>query len=219
MAVLSTWFVLTLLGEIAKASHRWHTGDELTGDDLICRPLFIPDDLTLISSVGGALSELTKPYNWEQVGTMTPETASEIMTEMLKAWHEEACGDDEVPTPFWDDQTDLDDEMSPIEQIWYGNWIEGEFVENIGTFLIAGFIAYAATPAAAVFFLTIAPKFRLAWKTGDVGGIIRVFIDGADYGTVDTYSPTAGIVTKDFITDPEIEEHEVVIVLDELHEE
>lgn len=146
---------------------------------------------------------------------MTPEAAAELMTGIVLSYFESACVDEQVPTPYWDEATDTDDEMSALEQIWYGNWVEGEFVESVGTFLIAGFVAYAATPAAALFFLTIAPKFRLAWRTGSLGGIIRVIIDAADYGTVDTFSETPGVIYRDYVADPDLEEHEVIQVLEE----
>lgn len=146
---------------------------------------------------------------------MTPAEAAQLMRNMLEEYYAGACVPDEVPTPYWDDATDTDDEMTALEQIWYGNWVEGEFVESVGTFLIAGFVAAAATPAAAIFFLTLAPRFRLAWRTGSLGGIIRVIIDGADYGTVDTFSATPGILEKDFVADPDEEEHTVVQILEE----
>lgn len=195
---------------------QFHTPNTLTTEETLCRQIVIPLDDAVIASIGGALEELTRPENWEEVGTMTPQESAELMTGILYRYFHSECGtgDEEIPTPYWDDQTKADDEMSAIEQIWYGNWIEGEFVESVGTFLIAGFVAYAATPAAAIFFLTLAPRFRLAWRTGSLGGIIRVIIDGADYGTVDTYSATPGIIEKDFITDPDIEEHEVIQVLE-----
>lgn len=146
---------------------------------------------------------------------MTPAESAEFFTSLLSAYYESDCEEsDEIPTPYWDEATDTDDEATGLAQLWYGNWIEGEFVESVGTFVIAGFLAYAATPGAAVFFLTIAPRFRLAWRTGSLGGIIRVIIDGADYGTVDTFSASPGVIERDYIADPELETHEVVQILE-----
>jgi hypothetical protein len=62
------------------------------GSGRICRPLFIPNDPQWLAAVGGALSELTKEYNWEQVG-ITPQRASEIAAEMLLRFYTEECGD------------------------------------------------------------------------------------------------------------------------------
>ena len=69
----------------------WHTPDEYEEADSICRPLFVP--LPFVHIVGGALVELTKIHNWEQVGTMTPQRATEIMTAMLRDWYEDNCMD------------------------------------------------------------------------------------------------------------------------------
>lgn len=57
---------------------------------MLCRPLFVP--LPFVHIVGGALVELTKAHNWEQIGTMTPARATEIMADMLLGWYEEDCG-------------------------------------------------------------------------------------------------------------------------------
>lgn len=50
----------------------------------------VPDDLALIAAVSGALLELTKEYNWEQHGSMTPAQAADIMR---AAWDEFVAGD------------------------------------------------------------------------------------------------------------------------------
>lgn len=74
---------------MARRKFGWHTPDVYEEADTLCRPLFVP--LPFIHIVGGALSELTRLWNWEQVGSMTPETATEIMSAMLKQWYEEDC--------------------------------------------------------------------------------------------------------------------------------
>jgi len=163
--------------------------------------------------VDGALSELASPYNYEQSGTLTPEETAEYMAAMLVDFGLDPCSADTVPTPYWDDQSDLEDQEDTDEQQWYGIF-DGTFQETIENFIIAGFIAYSGQIGAAITFLTLAPRFRLAWKTGNLGGIIRVFIDGADNGTVDTFSATDGVLEKDFIGDPEVENHEILMVLE-----
>lgn len=59
-----------------------------------CRPVFIPldDDLSYMAAVNGALNELTKPENWEQFGSVTPEEAAEVMLEMYTQYTQEECG-------------------------------------------------------------------------------------------------------------------------------
>jgi len=120
-----------------------------------------------------------------------------------------------VPTPYWDDESDLDDQEPSNEQAWYGIF-DGTFQETVENFVIAGFLASSGDIGAAVTFLTIAPRFRLAWKTGDLGGVIRVFVDAVDYGTVDTYSATEGVLEQDYIGDPDEDEHTILMVLEEV---
>lgn len=118
-----------------------------------------------------------------------------------------------VPTPYWDDAQDLDDQEPASEQEWYGIF-DGSFHETVENFVIAGFIAYSGNVGAAITFLTIAPRFRLAWKTGDLGGIIRVIIDGSDAGTVDTFADEEGVLERDYVGDPDEDEHRILMVLE-----
>ena len=69
---------------------RWLTPDDIPGSR-VCRVLLIPDDLTLISSVAGALDELTKAYNWEQFGAETPDATADAMLDMLVRYLETEC--------------------------------------------------------------------------------------------------------------------------------
>jgi len=124
------------------------------------------------------------------------------------------------PTPFWDDAGDLEDEMTADDQIWYGEVTDPDapadeltFVENAAIWGITGFIAYAGQIGGAVFFNTIAPRFVLAWKAGDIGEVIRVVIDAADYGTVDTSTVSAGeVISIDVLPDPELSSHDILLV-------
>lgn len=58
----------------------------LTPDTLptayVCRVLTIPNEIDLIIAVNGQINELTKPENWEQFGTITPEEAAAAMNDM-----------------------------------------------------------------------------------------------------------------------------------------
>lgn len=189
------------------------TPDEAT--DTPSYLLFLLPDELWAQYVLGALEPLTYEENWYEAGAMLPEEASEAFR-LIVQQAPYNFREPSVPTPYWDEAQDVDDEQSILEQVWYGNWVEGEFVESIGTFAIAGFLALAGTPAAAVAFLTVAPKFRLAWRTGDLGGIVRVVVDSADMGTVDTYSVTEGTIEKDFYGDPEAETHQIYQILESI---
>lgn len=64
------------------------TPDSLEGTEY-CFPLTIPG--TLFRYVAGALAELASVYNWEQLGTVTPEGAAEYFNEWLFQLSEENC--------------------------------------------------------------------------------------------------------------------------------
>jgi hypothetical protein len=197
---------------IARSQRGWLTPD-LPADGFVCRQIFIPNSVDFQGLVDGALSDLASPWNYQKWGTLTPEETAEYMAAMLVDFGETGCGDTSVPTPYWDEDQDLDDQEPVETQTWYGIF-DGEFHETVENFVIAGFLAYSGNIGAAISFLTIAPRFRLAWKTGNLGGIIRVIIDGADAGTVDTFSAVDGIIERDFVGDPDEDEHRIITYLE-----
>jgi len=52
-------------------------------DGFTCRTLVIPDDPQWIEIVNGALLDLTRPFNFELFGDVTPEQTSEMFTAMV----------------------------------------------------------------------------------------------------------------------------------------
>lgn len=64
-----------------------------------CRPLFIPDDTEWLALFGGALTELTKTWNWEYSGGLTVNETVSKMMEIINDWYADACGC-EVPGGF-----------------------------------------------------------------------------------------------------------------------
>lgn len=168
-----------------------------------------------LPSILGALDQLLLPSTW--IGDADAIQLAQDRAALLKDMfgNPTSCVGTEVEPPYWDSVTDVEDEETPETQTWYGQYVEGTFTEVLENWTIAGFIAFAGAPAAAIAFLTIAPKFRLAFKTGDIGGIVRIFIDAVDNGTVDTSAGADGIVTFDVIADPEISPHEIILVKDD----
>jgi len=65
------------------------------GDD--CRPLVIPASTEWLALFGGALTELTKKYNWQDSGGLTVDETVEKMTEIIDAWYTESCEACELP--------------------------------------------------------------------------------------------------------------------------
>lgn len=203
---------------MSKARHGWLTPESLAGDE-ICRPLFIPASDEVLSLVGGALAELTKPHNFEASGAVTPQETADFMTGMLARWYAEACGEGGIPSPFWDEAIDVDDEETPEAQTWYGEVTDPEapapeldFVEQIGIWAITGFIAYSGQIGAAIAFHTIAPAFVLAWRAGDVGELFRIVVDAADYGTVDTTGVAGEVVELPIFADEGLSAHDILII-------
>ena len=59
-----------------------------------CRKLVIPDDLRIQAAVSGALFELTKLHNWEQVdgSDLTPQETVDLMLVMMELFNTKDCG-------------------------------------------------------------------------------------------------------------------------------
>jgi len=68
----------------------WLTPDSIPeGDD--CRPLSIPASSDWLALVSGALTELTKPYNWQQFGALTVDETVAKMQEIVDAYYSSPC--------------------------------------------------------------------------------------------------------------------------------
>lgn len=129
-----------------------------------------------------------------------------------------------VPAPYWDEDSDVEAEETPEDQPWYGTVSnpdappdELDFVENIAVWALTGFLAVATWEvgaAPAILFHTIAPKFIIATKRGDLGEIIRILVDGEEKARIDTSSvPVGTIVETPILADPDIlTGHDVMIV-------
>jgi len=187
---------------------KWITPPTLPTDKY-CRQITIPNSPEWIGIVSGALLPMVYKNSWEQGElAISPDDASEAAFLMLQAFWESECLTD-VPTPFWDDDTSVDDEATPEAQEWYGEVEDAlapadelTFVENAVIWLLTGFVLVAAAPtlgaaaAAAVFFRTTAVRFTLAFNRGDVAESIRVIVDAADYGEIDTSSMAVGDIVE-----------------------
>lgn len=139
-------------------------------------------------------------------------------------------GETDYPTPYWDDDTSVDDEMPVEDQEWYGMVTnpsapadELTFVENAVIWILSGFIALVLVPAlpagvaAALTFRTLATRFTLAFNRGDIAEQFRVIIDAQDYGTVDTSALSVGDIIElnvDGLED--LSFHDIMIVVSEV---
>lgn len=143
--------------------------------------------------------------------------ASKAEDELLVAT---APGSDEVGTPFWDDVVEVDDEAAPADQVWYGEVddptvvpTEETFRETLEDWTFAGLLAIGGAPGAALAFLTIAPKFRLAFKQGDIGKIIHIFVDASEVKTIEQ-DGSGDEVEVAIVGDPDLETHQIYITLE-----
>lgn len=68
----------------------WLTPDSIPEDD-DCRPLSIPADTVWLSLVSGALTELTKPYNWQKFGTLTVQETVDKMQAIIDSYYSSPC--------------------------------------------------------------------------------------------------------------------------------
>ena len=187
-----------------------------------CRRLLIPDDPYWVGLVDGALSVLAEEGSWRQYGDMTPEdTALEFLNILSEAWAADDCGVSitSIPTPFWDDVTDTDDEAEPENQVWYGYVDDPQlppdeltFIENAAIWAFTGLLALSGTPAAAVVFNTVAPSFVLAMRGDDFAEVIRVIVDGIDMVMEQTSGNPDELLQIPIFPDPAIEVHELMII-------
>lgn len=139
-------------------------------------------------------------------------------------------GETDYPTPYWDDDTSVDDEMPVETQEWYGMVTnpsapadELTFVQNAVIWILTGFVALVLSPslpvgaAAALTFQTLATRFTLAFNRGDLAEQFRVIIDAQDYGTVDTSGLAVGeVVELDIDGLADLPTHEILIVVSEI---
>jgi hypothetical protein len=134
---------------------------------------------------------------------------------------------EEVPAPYWDSDEDVDDEEPADEQEWYGMVTnptapadELTFVENAVIWIFTGFIALVLAPAlpagvaAGLAFRTLATRFTLAFRRGDIIEQIRIIIDAQDYGEVNTGDVAVGEIIEINIDGLEdLSAHDILLVV------
>jgi len=68
----------------------WLTPESIPEDD-DCRPLSIPADSVWLALISGALTELTKPYNWQQFGALTVAETIAKMQSIIDNYYDAPC--------------------------------------------------------------------------------------------------------------------------------
>lgn len=138
----------------------------------------------------GAVTQLLNPSTWQ--GTDDEKRQAVIEADLLMFQLQNPVAVVDGLSPFWDDPDGADANGEPTDNTY--TWSE-----RIEDWAIAAFVASSGVPGAAAAYLTIAPRFRLLFKTGDWGGIANIFLDDELVGTVDTYSPAPGLAAVDIV--------------------
>jgi len=187
-----------------------------TPDDIpletTCVSISIPENPAFIGLWIAALLVLTNEENFVQFdGALSRETTAEIFRNALfDALTETSVSCQLVPPPYWNNESDNEIELPDDEQTWYGavaDWLapadELNFEQNIALWVLTGFVAYAATPAAAIYFRTAAKRFIVAIETTDIPEIIRVVVGASTYSekTIDTTDFPNQILELEFVSE------------------
>lgn len=97
------------------------TPQELPGDD-DCRPLSIPANTEWLALFGGALTELTKVWNWEYSGGLTVDETVDKMNEIINNWWLLACNDCTTPGGYRVIRINGDGHVEQLNED--GDWVE-----------------------------------------------------------------------------------------------
>jgi len=84
-----------------------------------CRSLSIPADSEWLALFGGALTELTKSWNWEDSGGLTVDQTLAVVNEVINAWYSSNCLFCETPDGY---RVIRINEQGHIEQLQGDNW-------------------------------------------------------------------------------------------------
>jgi len=177
--------------------------------------------------LAAACDQLLLPSSW--IGTSDEKKLAMARALSLKIQLQEPVyvPEREVPAPYWDDDADVDDEMPPEDQDWYGMVTNPDapadeltFVENAVIWIFTGFIALVLAPAlpvgvaAGLAFRTLATRFTLAFRRGDIIEQIRIVIDAKDYGLVDTSTVAEGEIIEIAVNGlDEADFHDILLVV------
>lgn len=141
----------------------------------------------------GAMLTLCDPENFQEFdGGMSRDDTAEIFREALY----DALllpESEQLPTPYWDDP-EGDDAASGEDNPAF------PFYEDAAAFAIGGFVLYAAGIGAALQYWTVQQQFRVAVRKHDLGGALKVFLDGTFLGEYDTYSATPELAYVDIVS-------------------
>lgn len=173
--------------------------------DTVVREIEIPSSKEWLGIFNFLILQSIYDFNWQQVNDtdLTPEECAALCYEIYVKYLGASVAERSVPAPYWDSETDVDDELSVGVQPWYGvvedffaPIDEITFTENAAVWAITGFVAYAAGIPAAVTFRTVARNFIIAVQREDVGEAVRIVVNGVQETRIDTTPYTAGDIIE-----------------------
>lgn len=100
----------------------WLTPDSIPEDD-DCRPLSIPASTDWLALVSGALTELTKPYNWQQGGALTVQETVDKMQSIVDAYYSSPCAMCMTPGGYRVVRISPGGHVEELDPS--GNWVDG----------------------------------------------------------------------------------------------
>jgi len=177
--------------------------------------------------LAAACDQLLEPTTWEGDHDAKNLALNRALTLKILLQEPVEVGERDYPAPYWDSDEDVDDEMPAEDQEWYGMVTNPDaapdeltFVENAVIWIITGFIALVLSPAlpagvaAGLAFRTLATRFTLAFRRGDIIEQIRIVIDAKDYGTVDTSTVAEGEIIEVQVNGlDEADFHDILLVV------
>lgn len=109
---------MALVWSVATFKLPYITPDEVPYENA-CRALLIPASPDWLAIVSGALTELTKGYNWEQGGSVTVAEAVAVMQDMVNGYYAGGC--DSCALPGGDPVFQLGED-GQVRQLINGTW-------------------------------------------------------------------------------------------------
>ena len=189
-----------------------------------CRSFIVTSDEEWFALLMGALEPLTHEWAWYKNGELTEIEAAQAWQDIIDASYDASLtnpcgGTSDVETPFYDDATDVGTNEPADTQTWYGTVTDAlapaaelDFVENVLVWGFTGLLAVGVSPGVALAFNTVAKKFVIAQKAGDIPEIIRIVVDGADMPQVDTTGKSGQIIETACVGNPANDTHQIYVV-------
>lgn len=208
-------------GKQWESQHGFPTPDSVP-ETSACRTFSVPASDEWLGVLMGALMPLRETWAWYQWGSLTEQQAADAWNDIILAAFGEgtglACLPD-VETPYWDDASDVGTSEPAVSQTWYGTVTDAEappgeldFVENALVWTFTGLLAISGTPAAAILFHTIAPRFVVAMRGGDIAEVFRIILDGQEQASVDTTGHAGEVVEVPVQGSYDISDHLLMVV-------